>query len=154
MIRQNIIESLVNEVLKEGFFIVELKISTGNKILVLIDSFAGANVVDCIEVSRHVESSLDREEEDFEIEVSTPGLGKALKVPQQYTKSIGRNVTVQPNEGKEITGELISFNDNKIEVKEEKMVKPEGKKKKEKIEIIHDFDLSDIKSTKVVISFK
>ena len=154
MIRQNIIESLVNEVLKEGFFIVETKVSTGNKILVLIDSFSGANVVDCIEVSRHVESNLDREEEDFEIEVSTPGLGKALKVPEQYTKNIGRNVTIQPNEGKEITGELISYNDNVIEVKEEKMVKPEGKKKKEKIEIIHNFNLSDIKSTKVVISFK
>ena len=154
MIRQDLIESLVNEALKEGFFIVEIKVSTGNKILVLIDSFTGANVVDCIEVSRHVESNFDRDEEDFEIEVSTPGLGKSLKVPEQYTKSIGRHVTVQPNSGKEITGELISYNDNIIEVKEEKMVKPEGKKKKEKIEIIHDFNLLDIKSTKVVVSFK
>jgi ribosome maturation factor RimP len=154
MIRREKIETLVSEVIKEGFFVVDIKISTGNKIMILVDAFEGANIKDCIEISRFIESNLDRDEEDFELEVSTPGLGKALKVPEQYKKNIGRNVTVQPREGKEITGELISFDEGNIELKEEKMVKPEGKKKKEKIEIVHKLNISDINSTKVVVSFK
>jgi len=154
MIRREKIEKLVNQVIKDGFFVVDIKISTANKIMVLIDAFEGSNVKDCIEISRFIESNLDRDEEDFELEVSTPGLGKALKVSEQYIKNIGRNVTVQPKEGKEITGELISFEDGNLEVKEEKMIKPEGKKKKEKVEIIHKYNISDINSTKVVVSFK
>jgi ribosome maturation factor RimP len=154
MIRKKEIEHIVNEVLEKDYFIVELKVSTANRIIVIIDSFLGASIDDCKKISRAIESNFDREEEDYELEVSTPGLGKAFKVTQQYTKNIGRKVIVQTNQGLELTGELVSFSDNIAELKEEKMIKPEGKKKKEKVEIIHKFNLSDVKSTKVVVSFK
>ena len=154
MISKKEIEHIVNEELAKDYFVVDIKVSTANKIIVLIDSFSGANIDDCKKLSRSIESNYDREEADFEIEVSTPGLGKPFIVNQQYEKNIGRNVAVQTNDGVEISGELLSFNGDIAEVKEEKMIKPEGKKRKERIEIVHKLNLSDIKSTKVVLSFK
>lgn len=154
MIAVEKIQELVNEFVEEGFFLVELKVSSTNKIIILIDSMDGAHIADCISLSRNIENSLDREEEDFELEVSTPGLGQSFKVPQQYLKNIGRNVEVDLLDNTKIVGLLNGFEDNTIEVIEEKMVKPEGKKRKEKLEVKHSINLNDLRATKIVISFK
>jgi ribosome maturation factor RimP len=72
MIEKKKIEKLVNEVVSDDFFIVKIAVSTSNKIQVYIDSIKGASIDDCIKLSRYIENNLDREEEDFELEVSTP----------------------------------------------------------------------------------
>ncbi len=155
MIEIKKIEEFVNEVVSGDFFVVKINVSTANKIQVYIDSKQGATIDDCIKVSRHIEGNLDREEEDFELEVSTPGLSEPFVVHQQYKKNIGRNVEVQLKSGEKITGKLLSFNDGNIEISEEKMIKPEGAKRKKKVEIKHSLNIEkDIVSTKVVISFK
>ncbi len=154
MVELNKIESFVNEVIDDNTFIVDIKISTSNKINILIDSITGTTIKDCITVSRNIENNLDREVEDFELEVSTPGLSEAFKVPQQYKKNIGRQVETQLKDGHKIKGELKSFDGNIIELIEEKMIKPEGKKRKQKVEVNHTINLDDTISTKVVISFK
>jgi ribosome maturation factor RimP len=148
------IEQLVNEVITDDFFIVEIKISASNKINVYIDSIEGASIEDCIKISRNIENNLDRETEDFELEVSTPGLDGNFKVPQQYIKNIGKTVETLFKNGLKIKGQLTSYKNNEIELLENKMIKPENKKKKEKVEITHRINLSDIISTKIVISFK
>jgi len=154
MVERNKIESFVNEVIGGDVFIVDIKISTFNKINVLIDSIAGTTIKDCVTVSRNIENNLDRDEEDFELEVSTPGLSEAFKVPQQYKKNLGRLVETQLKNGHKIKGKLKSFDGNIIELVEEKLIKPEGKKRKQKVEVNHSISLEDAVSTKVVISFK
>ena len=154
MVERSKIESFVNEVIDDNIFIVDIKISTSNKINVLIDSITGTTIKDCITVSRNIENNLDREVEDFELEVSTPGLSEAFKVPQQYEKNLGRQVETQLKDGHKIKGELKGFDGNIIELVEEKMIKPEGEKRKRKVEVNHSINIDDAVSTKVVISFK
>jgi len=154
MVELSKIESFVNEVIDDNIFIVDIKISTSNKINILIDSITGTTIKDCITVSRNIENNLDREVEDFELEVSTPGLSEAFKVPQQYAKNLGKQVETQLKDGHKIKGELKSFNGSIIELVEEKMIKPEGKKRKQKVEVNHSINIDDAVSTKVVISFK
>lgn len=154
MVERGKIEEFVNEVVNDDIFIVDVKISTSNKINVLIDSPNGATIEDCIAVSRNIENNLDRDTEDFELEVSTPGLSESFKVPQQYKKNIGKQIEVQLKDGHKLKGELKNYNGNIIQLVEEKMIKPEGKKRKQKVEINHSINIEDTISTKVVISFK
>ena len=154
MITKEQINTIINEKLEEdNCFLVDIKVSSGNKITVLIDSVDGINIDYCIQISRLIEGSLDREVEDFELEVSTPGLGQPLKVHQQYLKNIGRNVEVTPLEGSPLKGKLTEVSENGITIEEEKKVKIEGKKKKELKIFSHKYMFDEIKSVKVIISF-
>ncbi len=154
MITKEQINTIISERLEEDdCFLVETKVSTGNKITVLIDSIDGINIDYCIQISRLIEGSLDREVEDFELEVSTPGLGQPLKVHQQYLKNIGRNVEVTLTEGTPLKGKLTEVSENGFTIEEEKKVKIEGKKKKELKIFSHNYTFDEIKSVKVIISF-
>ncbi len=154
MITKEQINTLIQEKLEEdNCFLVDLKVSTGNKITVLVDSIDGINIDYCIQISRLIEGSLDREVEDFELEVSTPGLGQALKVHEQYQKNIGRNVEVIPLNATPLKGKLTEVSENGFTIEEEKKVKVEGKKKKELKIFSHNYMFDEVKSVKVIISF-
>ncbi len=154
MITKEQINTIIKDKLAEdNCFLVDIKVSSGNKITVLIDSLDGINIDYCIQVSRLIEGSLDREVEDFELEVSTPGLGQPLKVPQQYLKNIGRNVEITPLEGIPLKGKLTEVSEDGITIEEEKKVKIEGKKKKELKIFSHNYMFDEIKTVKVIISF-
>ena len=135
-------------------FLVHLQVKEGNKIKIEIDADGGLAVKDCVAVSRHVEHSLDRETEDFELQVTSPGLDQAFRVPRQYMKNVGRQVKVRTKEGQELTGKLISANETSIEVETKTKEKVEGKKGRQTIVRQHQFPLEQVKETKVVISFK
>lgn len=155
MIRKEKIKSIIEGFVSEkDAFIVDIKVSSSNKINIEIDSVTGFSINDCVEVSRLVESSLDRDEEDFELEVSSAGLSEPFKVIQQYQKNIGEEVETITKEGKKIKGILSNIFEEGFEVEESKMVKVEGKKKKQNIIEKHKFSFDQIKSTKIVIKFK
>ena len=84
MIGRETVKSLVEEKLDDKMFIVEITVNERNVINVFIDSFDGLTIDQCIAISRHVEHSFDREEEDFELQVSSPGLSEKFKVKEQY----------------------------------------------------------------------
>jgi ribosome maturation factor RimP len=105
-------------------------------------------------VSRNVEHNLDREQEDFELHVSSAGLDKPFRVLAQYIKNIGREVKATLHTGKKIEGILTSADDKEITLETSSMEKPEGKKKKELVVEQHVLPLDQIKETKIVISFK
>lgn len=134
-------------------FIVSIHVGLGNSIHIEVDTPAGISVNECLKVSRAVEGSLDREKEDFSLEVTSPGLDKPLRIPQQYSKNIGREVRVVTREGREITGELIAADDAGFQVKEEKTIRNE-KKKKELVSETFSLPYDHIKSTHIIISFK
>ena len=92
-------ELIEDKLVEKDCFVVELEIASGNQINLEVDGLNGFSIQDCVDFSRAVESNLDREVEDFELHVSSPGLDKPLRVIQQYQKNIGRDVKVVLKDG-------------------------------------------------------
>ena len=161
MIPESKIQELV-EARIEGtkLFVVDIKVSASNKINVLIDGYDGVLISDCVDVSLGVEHNLDREDQDFEIEVSSAGLDTPFMVPEQYQKNLGREVKVYTHDGRKHEGELTHADAEKIEITYEEKVRIEGRKKKELVTQVEEyfFESEDnekkIRDTKVIISFK
>lgn len=148
MITENIIRQLVEEKIEDtDIFLVSVKVLPSNRIRVYVDAVDGLDVQSCVLISRHIEGSLDREKEDFELEVSSPGLSEPFEHPLQYQKNVGRGVKVLTNDGNRTKGKLVKFENNII------TIEPETKKKKEQAEPV-TIPLSEIKEAKTVISFK
>jgi len=146
---------IVEEKLEElGLFLVDLKIDTANRIDIAIDGDNGVGIDKCIAVSRAIENSLDREEEDFELMVASPGIGQPLKVARQYTKALGRQVEVQLTDGTKIAGTLTDVTPEDIEVTFSSKELIEGTKRKHTVEVKQRIAFADAKSTKEVVSFK
>lgn len=126
-------------------FLVDLKISTDNRINVAIDGDNGITIDDCIELSRAIEGSLDRDEEDFELNVASAGLDSPLKLKRQYKKNVGQDLTVTTFEGKTVEGKLVEADDEQI------TLQPEGNRKFKPEPV--KFGYADIKTAKIVIKF-
>ena len=129
-------------------FMVDVKVNPGNRIIVLLDNINGLAIDECVRVSKFIEGTLDREAEDFELQVSSPGLESPFKVIEQYTKSIGKQVEVTTIENQKIIGKLIETDENSISIEETSKNKKEASQKKIVI------DRNQIKQTKRIISFK
>ncbi len=148
MIKESFIRSLIEEHLEgSDRFLVELSIKSGNRILVFIDSDTSVLIEHCISLSRHIESNLDRDSDDFELNVSSSGLDHPYKLMRQYVKNIGREVSVTMNDGTKITGELKSADNSGFEVIERTKIK------KIITEQTHLIAFSDAKETKEIIKF-
>jgi len=126
-------------------YLVNMKITPDNRIFVDIDGDNGITIDDCIELSRLVENSLDRDEEDFELNVSSAGADAPLKMPRQYRRHIGRNLSVEPFEGEKVEGTLTEADDQTF------TIKTQGSKKEPSQELT--FNYQDVKTTKVVLKF-
>ncbi len=158
MIDRKEIEHLVEERIQEldnGLYVVEMTISSTNVIRIEIDKInGGVTVADCVSVSRNVEHNLDREKADFELHVSSAGLDKPFRHVNQYIKNVGRTINVVTKDGRTIEGEIVKVGDEKIILSAEEMQLLDGKKKKEKVEVIYEIMLTEIKEANIVISFK
>ena len=154
---QNIIEEEINSL---NIFLIDLQISSSNTIKVLLDSEAGVKISDCVKISKSIEHQLDREKEDFEIEVSSYGLFSPFKIPLHYNKNIGKDVEVYLNEGKNFKGTLVKVETTEnietidfVEISQKKKKKVEGKKKKVEIVEIVVVKIDEIKKIKLVPKF-
>jgi ribosome maturation factor RimP len=155
MIRVETVQKLVEEAIAEtDLFLVELHVGVGNAIAVAIDKDSGITVEDCKKVSRHIESSLDREIEDFSLEVSSPGVGKPLKVHRQFLKNTGRTVAVKLKDGSKLEGELEKVEENGIVIFHKIKETVPGKKTKQWVEYHTSLNFDQVEETKVIISFK
>jgi ribosome maturation factor RimP len=158
MIKKQLILDLAQERINElnkGLFVVDLTISAANIIRLEIDAEEGSvSIDDCIRVSRNIEHNLDREDQDFELSVSSAGLDKPLRVYKQYPKNIGRTIKVKTAEGEKIEGQLCAVDSEKIELVYHEVLKVEGKKKKEKVEKRVVVPFNNIEEAKIVVSFK
>lgn len=154
MISTSFITNILEEELtRKDLFLVDVNIRPGNRISVFIDNIKGVTLEECIEVSRFIESKLDRDKEDFELEVSSPGLDKPLKLPVQFDKNTGRPLDVVKTDGIKLTGILTARTDTGIKLQTEIKVKDsKGKKHTESLETEIKFE--EIKTAKVVIGLK
>jgi ribosome maturation factor RimP len=154
MVDRILIETLVKERLEERQFIVGISVSESNRIDIIIDGYDGLTIDDCIAVSRHVEHNLDRETEDFSLQVSSPGLTEKFKVSEQYLKYRSKPVLVVTQNDEELQGVILRADNNGFVLETSVMEKPEGSKKKFLVVKEHNFKYEEIKSAKAVISVK
>lgn len=155
MIDKNVVRNLVEEWLQDKeYFLVDVEISPDDRIVVEIDHADGVWIEDCVELSRYIEDRLDRDEEDYELEVGSAGLGQPFKVPQQYVNFIGKNVEVLDGDGKKVKGVLKSVDGNDFTVTVAEKVKQEGKKRPVLTDVDHTYQMDKVKYTKCLISFK
>ncbi len=154
MISRGKILELVKPVLDEKkFFIVSLTISTSKRITMYVDGLDGVKIEDCVQLSRAIEHGLDREEEDFELEVSSAGLDTPFTVREQYLKNIGKNVDIQHTDGSRTEGVLIEANEKDFVVEYRRREKIEGKKKKQTVIECKRHYYSEINKIKLKIKF-
>jgi ribosome maturation factor RimP len=144
------IKDLVEEFITgTGIFLVAVKVSSTNRITVLADKNDGITIDECAALHRHLESGLHREEEDFELQVSSPGLDMPFTVIEQYYKNQGRKVEVTGHDGNKFRGELRNVTSGGFELMTE--VKGKGKAK-ETSEI--SFNFEQVKATRAILTIR
>jgi ribosome maturation factor RimP len=120
MIDEGKIRKLAEEKLSEGgVFLTDVIVKHGNSIHVFIDGDQGVTIDDCVAISRHIESNLNRDEEDFNLQVSSAGVDQPLKFVRQYIKNIGRKLSVELKDGVAVTGKLLAADNEKIQLQTE-----------------------------------
>ena len=155
MIDKNVVTRIVEEWLEgKDYFLVDVTVTPDDKIVVEIDHAEGVWIDDCVDLSRYIESKLNREVEDYELEVGSAGLGQPFKVLQQYIIHIGKDVEVLDKDGKKWTGVLAEANEANFTITVQTKVKPEGAKRPKLVEQNVTFTYDEIKYTKYLISFK
>ena len=148
------VKELLNAGLEEdeSLFLIDFSISSDNKINVIIDGDLGVTVKDCIKISRAIEHNLDREEEDFSLEVASAGATAELVMPRQYAKNVGRKLVVVTNEG-EIEGDLTYADQDGIVLEwKAREPKPLGKGKVT-VDKKKELAFSEIRKAKVKLKF-
>ncbi len=148
------VEQLINEAIAENpaLFLIDWKISPDDKISILADGDEGLSIEEIVRISRYVENNLDREECDFSLEVSSPGVGAPLTIPRQYKKNIGRTLEATLND-RVIEGEIVEADDEGVVLWwETREPKPVGKgkitvEKEEKV------NYADIKKAIIKVTF-
>ena len=126
-------------------YLVGMKITPDNRIFVDIDGDHGVTIDDCIELSRTIEGQLDRDEEDFELNVSSAGADQPLRLTRQYIKNIGREVEVVTLDGEKLTGTLTAADEEQF------TVSTVGTKRQPPQKTALRY--RDVKTTRVVIKF-
>ena len=155
MTDKNIVKNLVDQWLEgKDYFLVDIEINRDNKIVVEIDHANGVWIEDCVELSRFIEDHLDREAEDFELEVGSAGLGQPFKVAQQYVNFVGKEVEVLDADGKKYKGVLKGVDGRDFTVTVQEKVKEEGKKRPQLQDKDYQFSMDTVKYCKYLISFK
>ena len=155
MISEQNIRNLIDQKLADtDVFLVECRVKTDNKIRVFIDSERGVTIEDCVALSRYIEGNLDREQDDFALDVSSAGLDLPLRIPRQFKKNVGRTVHVILNDGTEIKGELIEATDRDFRVLPEIPKKKKSAKTTEPEPVQPVFiNYINQKETKLVLTF-
>ena len=155
MISKDTVRSIVEELLDgKEYFLVDIEISPDDRIVVEIDHADGVWIEDCVALSRYIEDHLSRDEEDYELEVGSAGLGQPFKVPQQYHCFVGKDVEVLDADGKKYKGVLKSVDGGDFTVTVEEKQKVEGKKRPQLVSVDRTFQMDTVKYTKYLINFK
>mgnify|MGYP003590807118 CR=1 FL=1 len=152
---RNRVEELLNDFLKEreDLFLIDLKISTGDDVTVILDGDNGVSLQDCLDASRAIEFNMDREEHDFSLQVMSAGLSEPLSTPRQYKKNLGRTLDILMNDSSKIEGELSKVDGDKITLTL-KYRKPK-EVGKGKVDVVEEKEIpySEIKKALVAIKF-
>lgn len=154
MIEEHFIKDLVEKYLAEHWsdlYLVDLKVHPNARVVVELGSAKGISIDQCAELSKYIESQLDREVEDFELEVGSAGITAPFKVLRQYLDSVGEEITVLRKGGIKEHGILNRASERVIELIVERKVKPEGAKRKMLVKEHIEIPMEEILEAKRVI---
>jgi ribosome maturation factor RimP len=150
MIEKSKIEKIVNEFIKgKDIFLVSVRVSSSNRIMVIVDTMKGIIIDECVALHRHIEKNLDPDTEDYELQISSPGIDMPFGVIEQYYKNEGKQVEVVDNEGSRLTGYLKNVTIGGFELETEVKIKGKAKERKD-----ISFNYDQVKSTKELFSIK
>jgi len=158
LIQQEQIDHIVKEVIRgTELFLVDLSINN-NLIKIILDSDMGVAIKDCVQVSRYIESKLDRDVNDFSLEVTSAGINQPFKIMRQYEKHLGKQVEVIDISGTKWNGVLVEANEKTIKIRESKLPKGNSNNKSlnstDNNSAIIKMSLNNIKQTRAALSFK
>lgn len=149
MISKETIQPMVEEILAgTEKFLVDVVVQPTNRIYIYFDSDTCITISDCQEISRTIESNLNRDNEDYDLTVSSSGIDRPLKMLRQYLKNIGKELDVVTTDGKNITGNLVKVEDAFLEL-EHPVKKPKKEIKRENTRL----PFSEIKTAKIIVKF-
>lgn len=156
MIKKEIIIDIISSYLNElgsDIYLVDTIINSGNRIVVELARKSGISIDDCAKLTRHIESILDRDVEDYELEVGSCGLTSPFKILRQYQEAIGEDIEVLVKGGIKLKGTLREVKDDSITLEIEKKVKSDKKKKKELVKEEEHLSIDMILQAKRIIKF-
>jgi ribosome maturation factor RimP len=152
--RESVTQLIEAKIAETDMFIVDVTVRPGNVIDVTLDRDAGITIEDCTGVHRHLLHEMDREVEDYSLEVSSPDLTKPLMVLRQYIKNIGRDLAVKKADKSKIEGRLLAANEQEITLLTEQKEEVPGKKGKKLVEREITIPFTEMTEAKVMIRFK
>ena len=154
MVSKDLVKDIIVKLTHDtAIFPVEVKVSSANKISVEIDSPQGITIEECVNISRAIESGLNRETEDFELEVSSPGLTQPFRVFEQYLKNCGQQVDVVRIDGQKINGLLQYADSEGITLEILTKIKEVGQKRPKTVMQSFSLKFNEIKATKLALTF-
>lgn len=154
MIEKKKVQEIVEEWLNDKeYFLVDVDVTPDDRIVVEIDHADGVWIEDCVALSRFIEERLSRDEEDYELEVGSAGLGQPFKVEQQYINCIGKEVEVLNTDGKKVKGTLKSVEGRNFTISTQEKQKVEGKKRPVMVDVERTFSMDEVKYCKYLINF-
>jgi ribosome maturation factor RimP len=154
MITENEVEDILRRHLdKDKYFIVKVKVSPGNKIFVAVDNYTHITLDECAQINQMLIPHLDAIDDDYELEVSSPGLTHPFEVIEQYRKYRDNEVEVLLRSGEKKTGILGETYENGFDLRVEKKVTEAGSKKKKKITENQFIEFTEVKYTRRKIKF-
>ena len=152
---KNKVQELLDVALAERpeLFLVDLSINDANKISINLDGDQGVNLQDCIDISRSIKNNLDREEQDFSLEVASAGVSSPLKFVRQYKKNIGRTLRVKTSSSEDLEAKLVAADEEKISLEWQAREPKKIGKGKETVQKKVDILYENIKEAIVIVSF-
>lgn len=155
MVDKNLIIKAVSDAIEgSDIFIVEVKVTPDNRVTVELDSQNGLDIDTCATVTRAIESAVDRDVEDYELEVGSAGLTAPFKVPAQYVKNIGNDIEVLTRDGKKLTGKLAAVNGDNFTLDVTRKVKEPGAKRPVMVTEPVTISMDNVKKACYLINFK
>ncbi len=155
MIDKKKVEGIVEEWLAgKEYFLTDLSISDEDNIVVEIDHKEGVWIDDCVELSKFIEERLDRNDEDYELEVGSAGIGQPFKVHRQYENHVGEAVEVRTTKREKLKGTLKAVDDAGITLTVKVKFKPEGAKRAKMVDEDRSITFEEIETCQAVIDFK
>lgn len=155
MIDKAKLTAVVEDAIKDTeIFLVDIKVSADNNIIVEIDSKEGLDINTCAAITRRIETEFDRDVEDYELEVGSAGLTAPFKVKAQYEKNIGNDVDVLTRDGRKFTGRLVAVGDEDFTVEVPTKVKAEGEKRPKIVPVAETIPFASAKSVAYALKFK
>ena len=138
----------------KDYFLTDLTVTPDNCITVEIDNADGVWIDDCVQLSRYIEDHLSRDEEDYELEVGSAGLGQPFKVLRQWENHVGKQVEIVTNDGRKLRGTLTAVTENEATLSIPTKVSVEGRKRPVVQDIDNTIPMSDVKTGRYIIDFK